>query len=189
MPAELLDDTRTALQPMPDVLDLLERAVKDDPPSIIRDGGVLRDEFDEELREYRHLQHDASDFLLQLEEKEKRDTGVANLRVRYNRVHGYYIELPRSQSDEVPDHYIRRQTVKNAERFVTAELKEFEDRILSARGKALAREKWLYETLQEDLVEAIGGLIACAAAFAELDCLQNLAERANSLDWRRPPVQ
>ena len=186
MPAELLDDTRTALQPMPDVLDLLERAIKDDPPSIIRDGGVLRDEFDEELREYRHLQHDASDFLLQLEEKEKHDTGVANLRVRYNRVHGYYIELPRSQSDEVPDHYIRRQTVKNAERFVTAELKEFEDRILSARGKALAREKWLYETLQEDLGEAIGGLMACAAAFAELDCLQNLAERAISLDWRRP---
>ena len=186
MPAELLDETRTALQPMPDVLDLLERAIKDDPPSIIRDGGVLRDEFDEELREYRHLQHDASDFLLQLEEKEKHDTGVANLRVRYNRVHGYYIELPRSQSDEVPDHYIRRQTVKNAERFVTAELKEFEDRILSARGKALAREKWLYETLQEDLGESIGELMACAAAFAELDCLQNLAERATSLDWRRP---
>ena len=186
MPAVLLDDTRSALQPMPEILDLLERAVKDDPPSVIRDGGVLRDDFDEELREYRHLQHDARDFLLQLEEKEKRDTGVANLRVRYNRVHGYYIELPRSQSDEVPDHYIRRQTVKNAERFVTGELKEFEDRILTARGKALAREKWLYETLQEDLGASIGELMACAAAFAELDCLQNLAERANTLDWHRP---
>ncbi len=186
MPTALLNDTRSALEPRPDTLDLLTRAIKDDPPSVIRDGGVLRDGFDEELREYRHLQHDAKDFLMQLEEKEKRDTGVANLRVRYNRVHGYYIELPRSQSDEVPEHYVRRQTVKNAERFVTAELKEFEDRILSARGKALTREKWLYEALQEDLGKDIDGLMPCAAAYAELDCLQNLAERSNSLDWHRP---
>ena len=186
MPAELMERARAALQPRPDVLDLLERSVRDDPPSVIRDGGVLRDEFDRELREYRHLQRDAGDFLLQLEEKEKRDTGVTNLRVRYNKVHGYYIELPRSRSDVVPDHYIRRQTVKNAERFVTEELKEFEDRILSAKGKALAREKWLYDQLLEDLGRSIGDLMACAAAFAELDCLQNLAERAYSLDWQRP---
>ncbi len=182
----LLDNLRPALQPRPEIHDLLERAVRDDPPSVIRDGGVLRDDYDDELREYRHLQRDAGDFLLELEEKEKRETGVGNLRVRYNKVHGYYIELPRSQSDDVPEHYIRRQTVKNAERFVTGELKAFEDRILSAKGKALAREKWLYDALLDTLGESIGELMSCAAALAELDCLQNLAERALTLDWHRP---
>ncbi len=184
--APTLDHLRTALVPRPEIQWILESAVQEDPPSTIRDGGVLRDEYDEELKEYRHLQRNAGKFLLQFEAREKANFGIPNLKVRFNKVHGYYIELPRSQSDHVPDHYVRRQTVKNSERYITEELKTFEDRILSARSKALAREKWLYEQLLEILEQSIGTLMSCAAALAELDCLQNLAERADQLDWNRP---
>ena len=155
-----------ALQLDPEHGQLLERAIKDEPPAVIRDGGVLRDEYDQELGELRHLEKNSSDFLLELEAKEKERTGVANLRVKYNRVHGYYIELPRSQSDQVPENYIRRQTIKNAERFITEELKAFEDKILSAKGKALAREKWLYNALLETLIPFVPVLLRCAHTLA-----------------------
>ena len=184
--SSLLDGLRPALSPQSAIYTLLQRAVKEDPPSVIRDGGVLCDEYDEELGEYRRLQRDAGEFLLELENREKLETGLSNLRVRFNKVHGYYIELPRSQADAVPQHYIRRQTVKNAERYITEELKEFESRILSAKSKSLAREKWLYEQLLDTLIESIGPLMTCATALAELDCLQNLSERATSLNWHRP---
>ena len=185
-PSSLVSNLLSRIKPFPDISSLLEKAVQDEPPSIIRDGGVLRDDYDEELREYRYLQRDSSAFLLELEQKEKQQTGVTNLRVKYNKVHGYYIELPRSQSDDVPEHYIRRQTVKNAERFITEELKEFEDKILSAKGKSLAREKWLYDQLLDTLGEHVTNMLDCAQALAELDSLQNLAERAVSLRWNRP---
>ncbi len=186
--SSLLDALRPELQPLPHLHDLLERAVLDEPPSVIRDGGVLRDDYDEELGKLRHLQRDSSAFLLALEEKEKEATGVANLRVKYNRVHGYFIEMPRSQSDQVPEHYIRRQTVKNAERFITEELKEFEDQILSAKGKALTREKWLYDQLIDELNKSLSALMERARSLAKLDTLQNLAERAITLRWNRPEL-
>ncbi|NKB65219.1 MAG: DNA mismatch repair protein MutS [Gammaproteobacteria bacterium] len=167
---------------------LLQRAVKDEPPSVIRDGGVLKDDYDETLKELRHLEKNSSGYLLELEEREKQNTGVTTLRVKYNRAHGYFIEIPRSQSDTVPEGYIRRQTVKNAERFITEELKLFEDKILSAKGKALAREKWLYNELLETLIPAVGQLLHCAQALSELDVLNNLAERAQTLKLNRPTL-
>ena len=184
----LLTSLLDSLAPQGECHDLLERAVVDEPPSVIRDGGVLRDDYDAELGEYRLLQRDSAQFLLELEEREKQRTGVSNLRVRYNRVHGYYIEVPRSQSDQVPKDYIRRQTIKNAERFVTVELKEFEDRILSARSLALAREKWLYNELLEQFSPHIQTLLHCANSLAILDALNNFADRAQSLNLHRPEL-
>ncbi len=181
-----LDHLQSALHPRPTIQHLLEKAIIDEPPMTIRDGGVIHDEFDPELGEYRQLQRDSGAHLLEMEAREKKESGLSSLKVRYNKVHGYYIELSRTQSHQVPDHYIRRQTIKNAERYITADLKEFEDRILSAQSKALAREKWLYEQLLEKLGELIGDLMSCAVALAELDCLQNLAELSARLHWNRP---
>ncbi len=184
--SELLQSLLPALVARPEPHELLTRAIKEEPPSIIRDGGVLRDEYDQQLGELRHLQRDSSDFLMQLEAQEKKRTGVSMLRIKYNRVHGYYIELPRSKSEQVPEQYIRRQTIKNAERFVTEELKVFEDKILSAKSKALAREKWLYDDLIEKLIPQVADLLQCANALATLDCLNNHAERALTLKLNRP---
>ena len=186
--SSLISGLLTALAPREETLDLLERAVMDDPPSVIRDGGVLRDEYDPELGELRALQRGSGEYLIALEERERKRTGVANLRIRYNRVHGYYIEIPRSQSEQVPEDYIRRQTIKNAERFVTEELKQFEDRILSARSRSLAREKWLYNDLLDRLEPRVQDLLECADALALLDCLCNFAERARSLELHPPTL-
>ena len=184
--SELILSLRPALTAKPEFRTLLERAIKDEPPSVIRGGGVLRDEYDQQLGELRHLQRDSGDFLIELETREKARTGISALRIRYNRVHGYYIELPRSKSDQVPEQYIRRQTIKNAERFVTEELKVFEDKILSANSKALAREKWLYQNLLETLIPQVAELLQCANSLAILDCLNNYAERALTLKLNRP---
>ncbi|MGR3913402.1 MAG: DNA mismatch repair protein MutS [Gammaproteobacteria bacterium] len=184
--APLLRELRESLAPQPELHDLLERALPEQPPSTLRDGGVLRDEYDAELGELRHLQRDSGAFLLELEGREKLRTGIATLRVQYNRVHGYYIELPRSRSENAPAEYTRRQTVKNAERFVTEELKEFEEKIMSARGRALAREKQLYRQLLEQLAPRVGALQLCADALARLDLLRNFAERAQALRLVRP---
>ena len=184
--SELIHSLQPALTAKPEFRTLLERAIKDEPPSVIRDGGVLRDEYDQQLGELRHLQRDSGDFLIELETREKARTGIGTLRIRYNRVHGYYIELPRSRSDQVPEEYIRRQTIKNAERFVTEELKVFEDKILSAKSKALAREKWLYHDLLETLIPQVADLLQCANSLAILDCLNNYAERALALKLSRP---
>lgn len=166
----------------PETVDLLNRAVIDNPPVVIRDGGVIAEGYDAELDELRNISSNAGQFLIDLEEREKQNTGISTLKVGYNRVHGYYIEISRAQSDQAPAEYIRRQTLKNAERFITPELKEFEDKALSAKSRALTREKALYEALVETLNEQLLPLQQCAAAISELDVLTNLAERADSLN-------
>lgn len=166
----------------PETVDLLNRAVIDNPPVVIRDGGVIAEGYDTELDELRNISSNAGQFLIDLEEREKQKTGISTLKVGYNRVHGYFIEISRAQSDQAPAEYIRRQTLKNAERFITPELKEFEDKALSAKSRALTREKALYEALVEILNEQLLPLQQCAAAISELDVLTNLAERADSLN-------
>ncbi|GIZ11373.1 DNA mismatch repair protein MutS [Pseudomonas sp. NCCP-436] len=170
----------------PDLADLLSRAIIDNPPAVIRDGGVLKTGYDAELDELQAMSENAGQFLIDLEAREKARTGLANLKVGYNRVHGYYIELPTRQAESAPADYIRRQTLKGAERFITPELKEFEDKALSAKSRALAREKMLYDELLEKLIDHLAPLQDSAAALAELDVLSNLAERALNLDLNRP---
>ncbi|MEA3290694.1 MAG: DNA mismatch repair protein MutS, partial [Pseudomonadota bacterium] len=184
----LLQVLREHMPPFPDLHQLLQRGVMDEPAAIIRDGGVIRQGYDEDLDRYRSLQQDSGAHLMQLEVQERQRTGVPTLRVRYNRVHGYYIELPRSRSEDVPDNYLRRQTLKNAERFITEELKEFEDQILGAKEKALAREKRLYGELLERVAAQVQPLLACARALAELDLLANFTERALALNLCRPQL-
>ncbi len=170
----------------PGVVALLGRAIIEHPPMLIRDGGVLARGYDAELDGLRDLSQNADQFLLDLEARERSRTGIAGLKVGYNRVHGYYIEIGRSQSDKVPEDYLRRQTLKGAERFVTPELKRFEDQVLSARERALAREKALYDELLDRLQEDLPSLQTCADALAALDALGNLAERADALDLCAP---
>ena len=166
--------------------DLLARAIIDNPPAVIRDGGVIKTGYDAELDELQALSENAGQFLMDLEAREKARTGLPNLKVGYNRIHGYFIELPRVQAEQAPADYIRRQTLKGAERFITPELKAFEDKALSAQSRALAREKALYEELLERLIGHLAPLQDSASALAELDVLANLAERALNLDLNRP---
>ena len=170
----------------PELATLLAKAIIDNPPAVIREGGVLKTGYDAELDELQSLSENAGQYLMDLETREKARTGLANLKVGYNRVHGYFIELPSKQAESAPADYIRRQTLKGAERFITPELKEFEDKALSAKSRALAREKQLYEELLERLIEHLAPLQDSAAALAELDVLSNLAERALTLDLNRP---
>ncbi|MFJ4346888.1 DNA mismatch repair protein MutS [Pseudomonas sp. NPDC089401] len=170
----------------PELASLLERAVIDNPPAVIRDGGVLKAGYDNELDELLAISENAGQFLIDLEAREKARTGLANLKVGYNRVHGYFIELPTRQAEQAPGDYIRRQTLKGAERFITPELKAFEDKALSAKSRALAREKMLYDALLETLISHLAPLQDSAAALAEIDVLSNLAERALNLDLNCP---
>ncbi|MFJ4064794.1 DNA mismatch repair protein MutS [Pseudomonas sp. NPDC089996] len=170
----------------PELASLLERAVIDNPPAVIRDGGVLKAGYDSELDELLAISENAGQFLIDLETREKARTGLANLKVGYNRVHGYFIELPTKQAEQAPGDYIRRQTLKGAERFITPELKAFEDKALSAKSRALAREKMLYDALMETLISHLAPLQDSAAALAEIDVLSNLAERALNLDLNCP---
>jgi DNA mismatch repair protein MutS len=170
----------------PEQASLLKKAIIDNPPVVIRDGGVIADGYDEELDELRNISENAGDYLIKLEQQEKARTGIATLKVGYNRVHGYFIEISKAQATEVPAEYIRRQTLKNAERFITPELKSFEDKALSAKSRALAREKALYESLFSLLAEQLPALQDCAQALAELDTLCNLAERADTLNLTAP---
>ena len=176
-------------KPLPHLVELLATAIKDNPPVIIRDGGVIADGYDSELDELRALNTNAGEFLLAMEQREKANTGISTLKVGYNRVHGYYIEISRGQSDKAPVEYIRRQTLKNAERFITPELKEFEDKALSAKSRALSREKHLYDELLETLNQDLAILQTCAAAVAEMDVLATLAERAHNLNFCMPKLQ
>ncbi len=172
----------------PDFADLLERAVIEAPPVLIRDGGVIKEGYNEELDYLRALSKGATDYLEELELREKERTGIASLKVGYNRVHGYFIEVSRSQSDLVPVEYVRRQTLKNNERYIIPELKEHEDNVLSSQSRSLALEKRLYDELFDLLLPQLTQLMQSADALAELDVLTNLAERAESLDYHCPEL-
>jgi DNA mismatch repair protein MutS len=185
----LIVETIARFGPWPETREVLERAILDEPASTIRDGGVLKTGYDQMLDELLELRENTGDFLLQLEAREREQTGISTLKVKYNRVHGFYIEVSRSLAESVPDHYIRRQTLKNAERFITPELKEHEDKVLSAREKSLAREKKLYTELLEKLGPALPDLQDCARAVAQLDVLNNFAERAVTLDMGEPELR
>ncbi len=169
-------------------LDLLQRAVAEEPAAMVRDGGVFARGFDAELDELRGLSENAGQFLVDLETRERARTGIANLRVEYNKVHGFYIEVTHGQTDKVPDDYRRRQTLKNAERYITPELKVFEDKALSAQDKALVREKLLYEQLLADLAPHIGTLQAISQGLAQLDTLTALTTHALHHNWCAPQL-
>ncbi len=165
---------------------LLARAIDPEPAVLVRDGGVIASGFDAELDELRAIQTNCDGFLLDLEGREKARTGIANLRVQFNKVHGFFIEVTQGQVDKVPDDYRRRQTLKNAERFITPELKAFEDKALSAQERALAREKWLYEQVLDQLQVFVPALSQVARALATLDALCALTERSLTLGWCAP---
>ena len=167
-------------------LDVLDTRLHQDPAARVQDGGVIAPGFDPDLDELRGLTTNAGEFLVALEARERARTNIPNLRVEYNRVHGYYIEVTHSHTQKIPDDYRRRQTLKNAERYITPELKTFEDKALSAESKALAREKALYEELLDALRPHIPALQRIARAVAQIDALAALAERAWMLDWRAP---
>ena len=175
-------------QPLPAVSETLARAIIDQPPAVLRDGGVIARGFDETLDELRDISENAAEFLVKLETTEREQTGIGSLKVGYNRIHGYYIEVSKTQAHAVPAHYIRRQTLKNAERFITPELKEFEDKALSSKSRALAREKHLYDELLELLVAQLAPLQSLASAITELDLLNTFAERALTLRLTRPKL-
>ena len=182
--AELLEK----VGPFPDLGDFLQKAIVATPPVVLRDGGVIAPGFDPELDEHRRLADDSGAYLHHFEERERVRTGIPGLKVGYNRVHGYYIEIARSQSERAPAEYARRQTLKHAERYISEELKRFEDRVLGARERALAREKALYEEILDVLCSRLPELQECALAVAEIDVLVNLAERSDALDYRAPKL-
>jgi DNA mismatch repair protein MutS len=185
-PAPRLAELAGALAPQPDLTALLAGAIKAQPAAVLREGGVIAEGYDAELDELRAIQSNCGEFLVQLETRERARTGIANLKVEYNRVHGFYIEVTRAQSDRVPDDYRRRQTLKNAERYITPELKTFEDKALSAQERALAREKLLYDQLLEKLAAHIPALQQAAAALAEADLICAFAGRAAEADYCAP---
>ncbi|MDH5547637.1 MAG: DNA mismatch repair protein MutS [Gammaproteobacteria bacterium] len=169
--------------------ELLARAIIDNPPVLIRDGGVIAPGYDPELDELRMLRENSDQFLVELEAREKERSGISTLKVGYNRVHGFYIEISRGQSDQAPGDYIRRQTLKSAERFITPELKAFEDKFLSAKEKSLAREKQLYDELLDTLNLDLTTMQITAQAIANVDALSNLAERSVSLNLSKPDLE
>ena len=174
------------LTPPAGCAELLAQSLHEEPAALVRDGGVIAPGLDAELDELRAIQTNCDSFLLDLEIREKARTGIANLRVQFNKVHGFYIEVTQGQLDKVPEDYRRRQTLKNAERFITPELKTFEDKALSAQERALAREKWLYEGLLDQLQSFVPALTGLAQAMAGLDALCTLSERAITLNWCAP---
>jgi DNA mismatch repair protein MutS len=182
----LLAQISEDLAPPPGCAGLLAQALMEEPAALVRDGGVIAPGLDGELDELRAIQTNCDSFLLDLETREKTRSGIANLRVQFNKVHGFYIEVTQGQLDKVPDDYRRRQTLKNAERFITPELKAFEDKALSAQERALAREKWLYEQLLNHLQSFVPALTRLAQALAALDALCALAERSLTLNWCAP---
>ena len=184
--AEKLASLHTDLGDYPDTVALLTRALVENPPILIRDGGVIADGYDSELDELRNISKNAGDFLLEIEQREREATGLSSLKVGYNRVHGYYIEISKAQAASAPDAYVRRQTLKNAERFITPELKTFEDKALSSKSRALAREKHLYDALVATIGEDLVSLQQTALALCDLDVLACFAERAQALDLVRP---
>ena len=184
--ASLLQGLLAELYAPAEPLAILVTAIQPEPSAVLREGGVIAQGYDAELDELRALQTDHGDFLLQFEAAEKARTGIANLKVEYNSVHGFYIEISRAQAESAPAEYRRRQTLKNVERFITPELKAFEDKVLSANERALAREKMLYEQVLDALLPHIARLQRIATAVATLDVLACFAERARALNYVQP---
>ena len=176
------------LSPQPHLHALLQNALVDNPPMLIRDGGVIANGFDEILDELRGLNENATEQMGALELAEKQRSGLSTLKFGFNRVQGYYIELSRAQAEKAPLNYQRKQTLKNVERYITPELKAFEEKVLSAEVKALAREKWLYEHLLEEVYQCVDALTQLAEALSLIDVLSNLSERAQSLNWHCPEL-
>jgi DNA mismatch repair protein MutS len=186
--APLLQSLASHLRIDPAIGERLRAALHPEPAAVVRDGGVIADGFDAELDELRAIQTHCGDFLLDLERRERERSGIANLKVEFNRVHGFYIEVSRANAERVPDDYRRRQTLKNAERYITPELKTFEDKALSAQERALAREKVLYDALLDELGAQLAPLTQSASALATLDAAACLAERAAALDLAQPVI-
>jgi len=186
METQRLAELQLAIADYPALCAQLQSALMDNPPVVIREGGVIAEHYDAELDELRALSSNAGQFLIDMEIREKQRTGLSTLKVGYNRVHGYFIEVSKAQADDMPVDYQRRQTLKNAERFITPELKVFEDNVLSANSRALAREKLLYDELLEITANLLTELQDSAAALSELDVLCNFAERAITLGWTQP---
>ena len=186
IPQAHLADLRQQIDTHTELFALLTSAIIETPPTLIRDGGVIAEGYDDDLDELRNLSKNSDQYLLDLETREKERTGIQSLKVAYNRVHGFYIEIPRSHSDNIPAEYVRRQTLKAAERFILPELKEFEDKVLSARERSLSREKALYEKLLQQIATHIFPLRQTAQAISEIDVLSNFAERAVTLNYNCP---
>jgi DNA mismatch repair protein MutS len=184
----LIQQFSTNITTHPHIVELLSNAICENPPVLTRDGGFIASGYNKELDELRALSKNANSFLEQLEIREREQTGIKTLKVNYNRVHGFYIEISRLQSDNVPAHYTRKQTLKGTERFITDELKQYEDKVLSAKERSLALEKSIYEDLLEQLQSYLQALKTCASAIAELDSICCLAERAQTLDYCCPEL-
>ena len=185
---DYLGKLREFAQPLDELCELLGQSIKDNPPVVIRDGGVIADGYSAELDEWRDLANGATEYLDKLETEERDRHGIDTLKVGYNNVHGFYIQVSRGQSHLVPPHYVRRQTLKNAERYIIPELKQHEDKVLNSKSKALALEKQLWEQLFDLLLPQLEQMQNLASALSQLDVLQNLAERAESLDYCRPQL-
>ena len=186
--APLVVELMNAVDDHADEADILQRAIAEEPSVVLRDGDVIAPGYDAELDELRQISTHTDEFLLELERRERERSGIPSLKLAYNRVSGFFIEVNRSQAERVPKDYIRRQTVKSAERFITPELKSFEDKVLGARDKALAREREIYETVLTQLTDRLAALQATATALAALDTLSALAERAAQLGWTEPAL-
>ncbi|MFN9707885.1 MAG: DNA mismatch repair protein MutS [Burkholderiales bacterium] len=182
----MLEQLAEALNPNPGILHTLRATLASEPAALIREGGVIASGFDAELDELRAISQNCDDFLFDVEARERTRTGIANLRVQFNKVHGFFIEVTQGQRDKVPPDYQRRQTLKNAERFITPELKAFEDKALSAQDRSLAREKFLFEQLLEQLQSHLEPLSRLGRSLGAIDALSALAERSQTLSWCRP---
>lgn len=176
----------SAISEFSDLFDLLQRAIIDTPPLLIRDGGVIAEGYNAELDEWRALAEGATQYLEELERRERESTGIDTLKVGFNAVHGYYIQISQGQAHKAPMHYVRRQTLKNAERYIIPELKTYEDKVLKAKGASLALEKQLYDEIFDQILPHLGALQLAGLTLAELDVLTNLAERAETLNYVQP---
>jgi DNA mismatch repair protein MutS len=184
----LLQELRAGIEEHADVVTLLAAAIAAEPATFVRDGGVVAEGYDTDLDELRRISTHTDEFLLELEKRERERTGISGLKLGFNRVQGFFIEITRKDAERVPKDYIRRQTVKSAERFITQELKGFEDKVLSARDRALTREKEIYESILTQLIDRLGPMQATARSLAMLDAVAALAERACSLEWTQPEL-
>jgi DNA mismatch repair protein MutS len=186
--ADLSEKINARMYVLDDLTEKLTQALVDNPPQIIRDGNVIAYGYDNYLDELRSTQENANDFLLNYENEQKAQTQIPHLKIGYNKVHGFYIEIPKQYGSRTPSYYIRRQTLKNVERYITEELKNFEDKVLGSHQKALNREKWLYQKLLEDIANNVSEIQSTASAIAKIDALSNFAERADSLKLNKPEL-